>query len=139
MGSKEVLASDPRGQALVSNMEQNLRANFASGDDPVLKDKENRFLLDTGLAVGVISVTARRLVIGNQGTTIIEEPGGSVSYLPLAPDVVIYLTEKPNSVAFVSLRDSFSEHHNKGVCTMSRSIAGNSKQAIENLLETIDH
>ena len=139
LGPREELTSEPRMQALVSDAEQNERANFASGDHPILKDKENSFLLDAGLGVGVIPCSGPRLVLGNQGITILEEPGGVVSYLPLAPDVVVYLTAEPNSVAFVSLRDTFAEHHNKGACTMSRSIAGNSKQAIEDLLETLDH
>ena len=139
LGPREKLTSEPRIQALVSNTEQNVRANFASGNHPILKDKEKRFLLDAGLDVGVIPCTGPRLVLGNQGITNLEEPGGVVSYLPLAPDVVVYLTAEPNSVAFVSLRDTFAEHHNKGASTMSRSIAGNSRQAIEELLEAVNH
>ena len=139
LGTREKLTSEPRIQALASDTEQNVRANFASGNHPILKDEENRFLLDTGLGVGVIPCSGPRLVLGNQGITILEEPGGVVSYLALAPDVVVYLTAEPTSVAFVSLRDTFAEHHNKGASTMSRSIAGNSRQAIEELLEALDH
>ena len=49
LGPREELTREPRMQALVSEMVQNHRANFASGDHPILKDKENRFFLDTGL------------------------------------------------------------------------------------------
>ena len=137
LGPREELAREPRIQALISNAIQNERANFASGDHPILQDKENRFLLDAGLAVGVLPRSGPRLVVGNQGITILEEPSGPVAYLPLAPDVGVYLTDEPNSLAFVSPRDGFAEHHNRAACTMSRSIAGNSRQAIEDLLETL--
>ena len=139
LGTRGELTSEPGMQALVYDAEQNQRANFASGDHPILRDKENRFLLDAGLAVGMVPRSGPRVVLGNQGITVLEEQGSVVAYLPLAPNVVVYLTGKPKSIAFVSLSGTFAAHHNKVGSTMSRSIAGNSKQAIEDLLETLDH
>ena len=88
--------------------------------------------------MGVLPCSGPRLVVGNQGITILEELNGLVAYLPLAPDVAVYLTDKPNSVGFVSLPDDFAERHNRMACTISGSIAGNSRQTIENLLDTLD-
>ena len=137
LGPRETLVSLPRIEALVSNSKQNERANFASGDHPILQDKEKEFLLSAGLAVGVLPSSGPRLVIGSQGITILQGQSGPVAYLPLAPNVVVYLTAKPNSASFVSLLDDFAEHHNRAACAMSRSIAGNSRQAIEDLLATL--
>ena len=71
LGPREELASHPRIQALISNAKQNERANFASGDHPILKDKETRFLRNAGLVVGVLPCSGPRLVVGNQGITIL--------------------------------------------------------------------
>ena len=54
LGPREELARDPRIQDLFSVHEQNYSANFASGDHSILKDKEDKFLLETGLRVAVI-------------------------------------------------------------------------------------
>ena len=138
LGPREELERDPRIQDLFSVLEQNARANFASGDDPILKDKEDKFLLETGLQVAVIASSGPRFVIGNQGITIIKEPADEVCWLPLAPDVAICLTARSNSYELVNCSDSFVEQHNKCALAMSRMIAGNSKQAIEDLLGTLD-
>ena len=138
LGSREDLAALPRVQVLFSDLEQNLRANFASGDHPTLKAKEDLFLLETGLQVAVITSSGPRFVIGNQGITILKEPAGEVSWLPLAPDVAICLTARPNSYTLGIISDGFVEQHNKCALAMSRMIAGNSKQGIEDLLGTLD-
>ena len=139
LGPRRELIREPEAQALVSDMKQNLRANFASGDHPILKDKENRYLLSKGLGVGVTLGSGPGLVIGSQGITILRESGGEVTYLPLAPDVVIRLTTRPHLFTSWTCDASFVEQHNKAACTMSRSIAGNSRQAIEDLLENHGH
>ena len=87
----------------------------------------------------MIAGSGPNLVVGNQGITILKESGVEVSWLPLAPDVVVCLTPRPHSLTSWTCRASFVEQHNKAACTMSRSIAGNSKQTIENLLETLVH
>ena len=138
MGPREELARDPRFQALIADAEQNQRANFASGDHPILQDKETRFLRDAGLGVGVLPRSGPRLVVGDRGITDLEKSGEVVSYLPLAPDVVIYLTARPRYVTFVSLPETFAEFHNRCVTKMSIRIAGVSKLEVEFLLETRD-
>ena len=139
LAPREELTLNPKMQTLVSDMEQNQRANFASGDHPILKDKENRFLLEAGLGVGVIIDSGPRLVVGNQGITILKESSVEMSLLPLAPDVVVCLTPRPQSLTSWTCRASFVGQHNKAAYTMSRAIAGNSKQVIEGLLETLGH
>ena len=138
LGPREELARDPRFQALISDAKQNQRANFASGDHPILQDKETRFLLDTGLGVGVLPQSGPRLVVGDRGITDLEQSGKVVSYLPLAPDVVIYLTARPGSVTFVSLCETFAEVHNRCTTKVSLRIAGVSKREIAALLEARD-
>lgn len=136
---REELTREPRMQALVSNMIQNERANFASGDHPILKDKENTYLSAAGLGVGVIVGSDPGLMIGSQGITNLRESGREIAYLPLAPDVVICLTPRPHSLTSWTCDASFVKQHNKAASMMSRSIAGNSKQAIERLLQTRGH
>jgi hypothetical protein len=138
LGPREDLTAHPRVRVLFSDLEQNLRANFASGDDPTLKAKEDKFLLETGLQVAVIASSGPRFVIGNQGITILKGPAGAVSWLPLAPDVAISLTAQPNSHGLGIFSASFVEQHNKCALGMSKMIAGNSKQAIDDLLGTLD-
>ena len=138
LGPREELARDPRIQDLFSVHEQNYSANFASGDHSILKDKEDKFLLETGLRVAVIVSSGLKFVIGNQGITMLKEPAGEVCWLPLAPDVAICLTARLNSYELGICSDSFVEQHNKRALAMSRMIAGNSKQAIEDLLGTLD-
>ena len=139
LGPREKLIRNPDIQTLVSNAEQNTRARFASGDHPILKDKENTYLSTTGLGVGVIVGSNKGLVIGSQGITILRDSGSEVAYLPLAPDVVACLTPRPNSLTSWTCDDNFVEQHNKAAYTMNRSIAGNSKQTIEDLLGTHSH
>ena len=136
LGRREDLAPHPRVQDVFSALEQNLRANFASGDDPTLKVKEDKFLRAAGLRVAVIASSGSRFVIGNQGITVLKEPAGEVSWLPLAPDVAICLTAQANSYGLGIFSDGFVEQHNRCALAMSRMIAGNSKQAIKDLLET---
>ena len=127
---REELTREPRMQALVSNMIQNERANFASGNHSILKKKENDYLGTIGLGVGVIVGSDSGLVIGSQGITTLKESSGEQTYLPLAPDVVVYPTSNPEYCTLATFRDSFVKQHNKAASMMSRSIAGNSKQAI---------
>ena len=134
LGTREDLARDPRIQEVFLALEQNNRANFASGDHSILKEKETQFLRGTGLQVAVIASSSPRFVIGNQGITILKERTGEVSWLPLAPDVAISLTSRPNSYDIGIASDSFVERHNKSALGMSRMVAGNSKQLIEDLL-----
>ena len=136
---RERLFQSPKIQRLVSDMKQNTRARFASSDHPILKEKIRRHLDESGLGVGVIVGSDRGLLVGNQGITILKETGIEVAWLPLAPDVAICLTPRQHTLTSWIHHDSFVGQHNKAVCLMSRSIAGNSKQAIEDLLRTIGH
>ena len=134
LGIREELTRDPRIQKVFFTLEQNNRSKFASGNHPILKEKEARFLQEIGLQVAIIKSSDQRFVIGNQGTTIVKEKSGEVCWLPIAPDVAISLTSRPDSYDLFMAPDSFVKLHNKSALGMSRMVAGNSKQLIEDLL-----
>ena len=138
LGPRGSLSGHPRAKRLISDIEQNLRANFASGDDPVLKAKEDNFLAWTGLQIAILASSGPGFVIGNQGLTIINGPAGDTSWLPLAPDVAISLTDKPNSCAVGIFTDGFAQGHNKCALAMNKMIASDSKRTIDDLLGKLD-
>ena len=138
LGPRGSLSGHPRVKRLFSDIEQNLRANFASGDDPVLKAKEDNFLAWTGLQIAILASSGPGFVIGNQGLTIIDGPADNTSWLPLAPDVAISLTDKPNSCAVGIFIDGFAQGHNKCALAMNKMIASDSERTIDDLLRNPD-
>ena len=84
--SRDVLLKDPCVIAKLDDITQNRRANFASGNHPILASKEDEFLIPLGLNVAVLEPTTTEFVIGSHGITIMQ---GQNTWLPLAPDVAI--------------------------------------------------
>ena len=136
---RERLESDPDIGSIISVLQQNMRANFAAGDHPILEEKEQEFLRARGLQIAITASGGAEFVIGSHGLTIIERPTGQHAWLPLAPDVAISLSPEPGSYQFGVCPDSFVELHNKSALAMSDMIAGKSKALIEQLLRVANH
>ena len=132
---RQQLQSDPDIQSIISVLQQNMRANFAAVNHPILEEKALEFIRARGLQVATIASGGAEFVIGSHGLTIIERPTGQHAWLPLAPDVAISLSPEPGSYGFGICRDSFVELHNKSALAMSDMIAGKSRAVVEQLLQ----
>ena len=89
--TKQELLEASRVTGAFDVLSQNTRANFASGDHPILASKEKGFLAPLGLLIAVIHPTTAEFVIGSHGITIMDTIQGRSSWLPIAPDVAISL------------------------------------------------
>ena len=136
--SREDLLGDSRVTSIFDALSQNQRANFASGNHPILANKEKDFLTPLGLHVAVIDTTTAEFVIGSHGITIVETPQGRTAWLPLAPDVAIALSDKPEHLGIGICSDEFVECHNRAALSISTRVAGRSKETIQKLLATLD-
>ena len=136
--SREDLLKDSRVTRVFDVLSQNQRANFASGNHPILADKEIVFLDSLGLHVAVIDPTTAEFVIGSHGITIVETAQGQNAWLPLAPDVAISLSHKPKHIGIGICTDEFVECHNRAAISSSTRIAGRSKETIQTLLAALD-
>ena len=136
--SREVLLKDPGVTAVFDVISQNTRANMASGNHPILADKEEEFLAPAGLHVAVLDPTTAEFVIGSHGITIVETTQGLTSWLPLAPDIAISLSSRPGEIGIGIYADEFAEYHNRAALSVSARVAGRSEGTIQELLATLD-
>ena len=136
--SREDLLGDSRVTKIFDALSQNQRANFASGNHPILANKEKDFLASLGLHVAVIDTTTAEFVIGSHGITIVETPQEQTAWLALAPDVAISLSDKPEHLGIGIYSDEFVECHNRAALSISTRVAGRSKETIQKLLATLD-
>ena len=132
---REVFLDDPRVTAVFDGISQNRRANMASGNHPILADKEEEFLAPLGLHVAVIDPTATEFIIGSHGITITQ---GQNTWLPLAPDVAISFSDRPGNIGIGMCVREFVEYHNRAALSNSARVAGRSKGAIHALLANLD-
>ena len=130
--------SAPAVQKVFSNLNGNLRANFASRADPALAEKERAFLRRCGLSVVVVERPGSDLVIGSHGITIVPTRSDHNSWLPIAPDVAIGLTNKPNSCSFGRVDQGFVEIHNLAALELSKRIAGRSQSLVTSLVNSAE-
>ena len=136
--SREDLVADSGVTALFDVISQNIRAKMASGNHPILADKEDEFLAPLGLLVAVPEPTTAEFVIGSHGITIVETTQGGNTWLPLAPDVAISFSDRPGGIGIGICPDEFVEDHNRAALSVSARVAGRSKRTIQELLRTLD-
>ena len=132
--SREDLIEGSRATGVFDVLSQNLRANMASGNDPILAGKEEEFLSPLGLHVAVIDPMTAEFVIGSHGVTIVETTQGPAAWLPLAPDVAISLSDRPGEMGIGISSDEFVEQHNFAALSGSARVAGRSEGTIKALL-----
>ncbi len=132
--SREAFVSDPQVQRVFADLDQNIRSNFSSGDDPILVQEENQFLQRHGLSVAVVAQSNSQFVIGSHGLTIIPTPSGNHSWLPLALDVAISLSTVPFSCSFRVVDRRFVKTHNRSALACSNRIASRSQFLVSELL-----
>ena len=135
--SREDLLGNPSVTKIFDVISQNIRANMASGDHPILTKKEEEFLAPLGLHVAVLDATTAEFVIGSHGITIVETIQGRNSWMPLAPDVMISLSDKSGYISFSIYADEFVERHNRAALSASARVAGRSEGTIQELLATV--
>ena len=136
--SREGLLQIPGVTAVFDVISQNTRANMASGNHPILADKEEEFLAPAGLHVAVLDPTTAEFVIGSHGITIVETTQGLTSWLPLAPDIAISLSSRPGEIGIGIYADEFVGYHNRAALSVSARVAGRSEGTIQELLATLD-
>ena len=131
---REDLLKDTQVRDLFDVLSQNLRANFASADHPILAEKEKEFLAGTGLSIAVIEDPATEFIIGSHGVTTLETGQEKVAWLPVAPDVAVSLSNRPGTMDMGIYTDEFARKHNRAALALSNQIAGRSKDVVQELL-----
>ena len=132
---REVLLEDPGAAAVFEVISQNIRANMASGNHPILADKEREFLGPLGLNVAVLDPMTAEFVIGSHGVTITQ---GRNTWLPLSPDIAISFSGNLGSIGIGMCVSGFVERHNRAALSNSEQVAGRSEGAIQALLAAQD-
>ncbi len=130
---REILLEDPGAAAVFEVISQNMRANMASGNHPILAHKEREFLGPLGLYVAVLDPMTTEFVIGSHGVTITQ---GRNTWLPLSPDVAISFSKRPGSIGIGKCVREIVDRHNRAALSNSAQVAGRSKGAIQALLAT---
>lgn len=128
---REILLEDPGASAVFEVISQNM----ASGNHPILADKEREFLGPLGLHVAVLDPMTSEFVIGSHGVTITQ---GRNTWLPLSPDVAISFSNRPGSIGIGKCVREFVDRHNRAALSNSAQVAGRSKLTIQALLATQD-
>ena len=132
---REVLVEYPSVTAVFDAISQNTRAGMASGNHPILANKEEEFLAPLGLHVAVIDPTTTEFVVGSHGVTITHERN---TWLPLAPDVAISFSDRPGRIGIGMCGSEFVENHNRAALSISSRVAGRFEETIAELLATLD-
>ncbi len=132
---REVFVEYPSVTAVFDAISQNTRAGMASGNHPILANKEEEFLAPLGLHVAVIGATTTEFVVGSHGVTITHEQN---TWLPLAPDVAISFSDRPGRIGIGMCGSEFVANHNRAALSMSSRVAGRFEETIGELLATLD-
>ena len=135
--SKEDLLKASEVIGVFDVLSQNQRATMASGNHPILAEKEAAFLAPLGLHVAVVDPTTAEFVVGSHGTTFVGTTGGKNTWLPLAPDVAISFSDRPGEIAMGIYESEFVEYHNRSALAASARVAGRSERTIRELLPTL--
>lgn len=136
--SRESLLEDSNVTSVFDGISHNTRAKFASGNHPILANKEKRYLAPLGLQVAILDLTTDEFVIGSHGTTIVETTQGRHTWLPLGPDVAISFSDQPGFIGIGICTTEFVECHNRAALSASSRVAGWSEGKIRELLTLLD-
>ena len=131
--SNRDLLQKPGVVRLLDDLSQNQRANFASGDHPILKDKETEFLVPLGMHIAV-TTAGPEFIISTHGVTVMEPESGHGTWLPLAPDVAISLSDQPGTMGIGICRSELVQRHNLAALALSARVAGRSRDVMRELL-----
>ena len=116
-----------------------LKTGFYEGiNHPILADKETEFLAPLGLSIAVIGNTGSDFIIGSHGVTLVETTEGTTTWLPIAPDVAISLSDKPGVLSIGTYPNEFVKQQNAAAFSTSARVAGRSKVTILELMATAD-
>ena len=135
---RKELVADPQVLGLLADLSQNHRATFASANHSILANKERDFLASLGLCIFVTDTALSEFVIGSHGVSNLETPGGSDTWLPLAPDVAIAFSNTPGFISIAECTAAGVEAHNHAALMSSAFVAGRSKEVIERLFTSLD-
>ena len=122
---------------------QNTYARFAAGAHPLLEVDTEEFLEETGLCIAVIRRHGRSFIAGSHGLTIIGDSikGNfpALSWLPVAPDIAIGVTNLPSQLPLIVLSDLLAHDPliaaiNLSTAAGSSRIAGSSEKLVRSLM-----
>ena len=141
---KESLYRNPDMVQLKYGMMKNTNARFAAGAHPLLEIDTQDFLEETGLCIAVIRIPGRSFIAGSHGLTIIDDSIKgkflpALSWLPVAPDIAIGITNQPSKLPLFVL-DGLLAHDpliaaiNLSTTTGSSRIAGSSEKLVRSLM-----
>ena len=136
-----VLYSVPRVEELKQMVESNSAARFAAGDIADHQAQAEAYASMTGLESRVILNSRRSFALGSLGYCYVDKllkkgKFHTVAWFPIAPDVVLALTDAPGRMrASCIMRDGeedrFVRQVNKSIETLSGYIIGRDKQLLE--------
>ena len=140
---KESLYRNPNIVRLKRGLMKNTYARFAAGAHPLLEIDTQDFLQKTGLCITVIRIPKRSFIAGSYGLTIINDSikGNfpALSWLPVAPDIAIGVTDQPSKSPLFVL-DGLLAHDpliaaiNLSTAAGSSRIAGSSEKLVRSLM-----
>ena len=138
--NKNELYEDPEVVRHVSQIERNVIACFAAGDDQRTQHELQKFCNEIGLEFVSIGLPNRSFVIGSHGIGIMESGDGEQhGFLPLAHDLCVWPTPFPDRTAFTTLDkrgDWLIKKMQKDAVTRSQRIAGHCERLIRSLVNS---
>ena len=122
----------------------NSDAGFAAGDDPHIREQEQKFIAETGIRFAVTLGPGDGFIIGSHGFTHIEprpqtlDLAGAV--LPIAHDVLAHVTPWPYTPSLLILEANKASSDlvgivNRATVAQSLTIAGRSETLIRSMLD----
>lgn len=145
---KESLYRNPDIVQIKHGTMQNTYARFAAGAHPLLEVDTEEFLEETGLCIAVIRIPQRSFIAGSHGLTIIDDSikGNfpALSWLPVAPDIAIGVTNRPSQLPLFVLdrllaHDPLIAAINLSTAATSSRIAGSSERLVRLLNAIVTH
>ena len=131
------LSRIPEMSRIKAAMRQNNRARFASADHRLLEADVGRFCNETGLGIAVIRCPKRSFVIGSYGVSNVGSGKAMGSWLPIAHDVAVTATSRPEDDWLLPLdrsKEYIIKRINTAAVQQSRFIAGASEVLIRSLM-----
>ena len=129
---KESLYRNPGIAQLKHGTMQNTYARFAAGAHPLLEVDTQDFLENIDLCIAVIRIPKRSFIAGSYGLTIIDDriKGNfpALSWLPVAPDIAIGVTNHPSELPLIILNRLLA--HDPLIAAINLSTAAGSSRIV---------
>lgn len=137
---KEHLYEDPRVAVMEDLVMSNSNASFAVGLSPRIPEQIQKFCEETGIQV-LLCTGKRRLIIGSFGFATVTRSNdakyNTISVFPIAPDVAVVPTDRPDREELCMIDDSHVRAINVSIADQSHTIAGSTEADVRNYMKYV--